>query len=213
MLLYCITDRVQFPGTERERWERVLERVTEAASSAIDFIQLREKDLPAAQLEFLARAAVEKVRSFGGPTRLLINSRTDVALAVGADGVHLRSKDVTPTDVRRIWRLAGRKNDPVIAVSCHTDPEVVAAKEQGADFVVFGPVFEKKNAPATQATRLEQLAASCRHGIPVLALGGITIESAASCIQAGAAGIAGIRLFQSGDLRQTVKRLRSLTSG
>jgi thiamine-phosphate pyrophosphorylase len=216
VLLYYITDRTQFHGTEHDRWERLLERIAEAASSAIDFIQLREKDLPPRELEVLAHAAVERVRGSGAQTRLLINSRTDVALATGADGVHLRSKDVSPADVRSIWRVAN-KRDPVIAVSCHTELEVVTAKKTGADFVVFGPMFEKKdpsfptspNIGERWGSPLEQLRSASQHGIPVLALGGITVESAGSCIQAGSAGVAGIRLFQQGNLLSTVNSLRA----
>jgi len=216
LLLYYITDRTQFPGTEQERRERLLDRIALAASCDINFIQLREKDLSARELEALARTAVEKVRASGRRTRLLINSRTDIALAAGADGVHLRSKDISPTDVRSTWRMAGSKIEPVIAVSCHTEPEVVAAKKYGADFVVFGPVFEKRNlvSPTSPQIRgncgtpLDQLQSACQHRISVLALGGVTLENAKLCIQAGAAGIAGIRLFQQGDLTKAVKRLR-----
>jgi len=216
LLLYYITDRTQFPGTEQERRERLLERIALAASCAIDFVQLREKDLPARELEALAHAAVEKVRASGSRTRLLINSRTDIALVAGADGLHLRSNDISPTNVRSIWQMAGNKIEPVIAVSCHAEPEVIAAQKHGADFVVFGPVFEKKdvlvptppNIGEKCGTPLEQLRSVCQHGIAVLALGGVSLENVKLCIQAGAAGVAGIRLFQQGDLANTVKQLR-----
>jgi thiamine-phosphate pyrophosphorylase len=206
VLLYYITDRTQFPGTEGERRERLLEKIAQAASCGIDFVQLREKDLPARELEYLAAAAREKV--LASRTRLLINSRTDVALAVAADGVHLRSKDLSPFEVRRIWRLAGQNTDPTIAVSCHTEVEVAAAREKGADFVVFGPVFEKKGSSEVRASGLEQLRSACGHGIPILALGGVTLENARECVEAGAAGVAGIRLFQEGNLVNAVKALR-----
>jgi thiamine-phosphate pyrophosphorylase len=206
VLLYYITDRTQFPGTEAERRERLLEKIAQVASCGIDFVQLREKDLPARELEYLARAAREKIRSSG--TRLLINSRTDVALATSADGVHLRSKDLSPAEVRGIWRLAGRNTDPIIAVSCHTEAEVASAKENGADFVVFGPVFEKKESSQVRANGLEQLRVACSHGIPILALGGVTLGNARECVDAGAAGVAGVRLFQEGEVVNAVKNLR-----
>jgi len=206
VLLYYITDRTQFPRTEEERRERLLEKIAQAASCGIDFVQLREKDLPTRELEYLARAAGEKIGSSG--TRLLINSRTDVALATNADGVHLRSKDLSPSEVRRIWHLAGRNTDPIIAVSCHTEAEVAAAKEKGADFVVFGPVFEKQGSSEGRADGLEQLRSACGHGIPILALGGVTLENARECVEAGAAGVAGVRLFQEGDVVNAVKHLR-----
>src|SRR5438128_12112578 len=91
---------MRFPGRERERRERLLTRIAEAARSGVDFVQLREKDLSSRDLEDLAREAVTRIRAISGNTRLLINSRTDVALAAGADGVHLRSKDVSPEEVR-----------------------------------------------------------------------------------------------------------------
>ena len=208
LLLYYITDRSQF-GTEPNRQTRLRERIAEAVGLGVDFIQLREKDLPARDFELLARAVTKALRATRGSTRLLINSRTDIALAVEADGVHLRSHDVSPIEVRRIWREAGQTNEPVIAVSCHTEAEAADAKKNHADFVVFGPVFEKKDAPEVPATGLDQLRSACRHGVPVVALGGVTVQNAHLCTQAGAVGIAGIRLFQDGDLAATVKKLRA----
>lgn len=210
MLLYYITDRTQFPGEERERREPLLRRIAEAACCSVDFIQLRERDLASRELENLARAAVETIRASRGKTRLLINSHTDIALAAGADGVHLRSKDISPSDVRRTWKLAGRLDAPTVAVSCHTEADVIAAKNSGADFVVFAPVFGKTGVRGAPVAGLEQLRSACQHGIPVLALGGVTVENARSCTVAGAAGVAGIRLFQEGDLTEAVKTLRSL---
>jgi thiamine-phosphate pyrophosphorylase len=211
LLLYYITDRNQFHGTAPERRERLLQRITEAARCGVDLIQLREKDLTTRELESLARAAVNIVRSSGGATRVLINSHTDIALAAGADGVHLRSRDISPGEVRSVWRLAGRTASPTIAVSCHTEAEAIAAKNSGADFVLFGPVFEDKDRADVQSYGLRQLRSACQHGIPVLALGGVTVNNARTCIKTGATGVAGIRLFQQGDVAETVKRLRALS--
>jgi thiamine-phosphate pyrophosphorylase len=208
VLLYYITDRRQFPGDERERRERLLHKIGEAALCGVDYVQLREKDLSGRDLETLALEAMERIRASGGETRLLINSRTDVALAAGADGVHLRSEDVSPEEVRRIWRTANGVEEPVVAVSCHTQAEVAAAEKAGADFVVFGPVFGKKDAPEMRASGLELLSPACRSKIPVFALGGVTGENAAMCTNAGAKGIAGIRLFQENNLAATVAKLR-----
>ncbi len=205
LLLYYITDRKQFPGSAFEQCEHLLERVAEAARSEVDYIQLREKDLSSRKLEEFSRAVVDTVRKSGSNTPMLVNSRVDVALAVEADGVHLRSHDISPADVRRIWWSAGRRTEPVVAVSCHSQEEVEAAKAGGADFVVFGSVFGKGGAPGTG---IPALRAACTHAIPVFALGGVTVDSARSCVEAGAAGIAGIRLFQAGDLREIVRNLR-----
>lgn len=205
MLLYYITDRKQFSGSEAEQRERLLAKVAEAARAGVDYIQLREKDLSSRELEGLARAAIDAVRRNGGKTRLLINSRTDVSLAVGADGVHLRSSDVSPADVRRIWRSAGLATEPVVAMSCHSESEVMVAKAAGADVAVFGPVFGKGDTPGTG---IPALRAACARGIPVLALGGVSAENASSCIDTGAAGIAGIRLFQGSTFATIVTSLR-----
>ena len=210
MILYYITDRSQFPGDECERRARLLERIAEATRCGIDYIQLREKDLSGRDLETLARAAAEIIRQAGETTKLLINSRSDIALAIGADGVHLHSRDVSPEDVRKIWQRAGMNHKPLIAVSCHTQEDVTQAKDAGAQFVVFGPVFEKRAAPLDRPTGLNQLRSACQLGVPVFALGGITIQNAESCMQAGAVGIAGIRLFQEEDLGAIVKKLRAL---
>jgi len=200
LLLYYITDRKQFPGNEPERRERLLEKIAEAVRHGIDYIQLREKNLSGRELEDLAREAAQMIRTSGSKTQLLINSRTDIALAVGADGVHLRSSDISPNDVRKIWRDANGGKDPVIAVSCHTEAEVIGAKQSGADFVVFGPVFEKSELAEIHVAGLQGLRSACRHDIPVLALGGVTLTNAHSCVEAGAAGIAGIRLFQKNEI-------------
>ena len=212
MLVYYITDRAQFAGNEDQRRRQVVERIRWAARCGVDFIQLREKDLGGRELEALAGTAVEAIRGGGHKTRLLINSRTDIALAAGAAGVHLRAKDISPAEVRRVWRNAGIESEPTVAVSCHTQPEVIAAESAGADFAVLAPVFEKQNRARTAGAGLEALQQACRQPIPVLALGGITLANANSCLHAGAKGIAGIRIFQEGNLEETVLRLKALAS-
>ena len=207
LISYYITDRTQFSGPEHRRRELLTERIVQAARAGIDYIQVREKDLSSRELDELARVLVQKVREVANATRILINSRTDVALAAGADGVHLRSSDVSPADVRRIWSAASAGSTPIVAVSCHTEHEVVAAKIAGADFVVFGPVFGKA---ATQGVGLSGLRAACEHGIPVFALGGVNLENYKSCLEAGAAGIAGVRLFQDGNVSATLTQLRKV---
>lgn len=213
-LLYYITDRNQFPGNEDQRRRKLLEKISEAASCGVDYVQLREKDLCSRELESLAKAVVEAIRNSAVrelATRLLINSRTDVALAGQADGVHLRSNDISVRDARFAAKFAqNRKHMPqgeawIIAVSCHSEEEVRIAANDGANFVVFAPVFEKKG---STPAGLEALRRSCQYEVPVIALGGVTTENAQSCLQVGAAGIAGIRLFQENDISQVVHRLR-----
>ena len=214
MLLYYITDRTQFSGDEATRCRRLLDKIAEAARAGVDFIQLREKDLLTRELEALAQAAVRVIGENSQlKTRFLINSRTDVAIACGVDGVHLRSHDISPREVRRIWTgEAGarvrERNSPVIGVSCHTTAEVVHAASEQASFAVFGPVFEKKDDLEARLTGMEALQEACSQKIPVFALGGITLENARSCVQAGAAGVAGIRLFQDNAVARVVEKLR-----
>jgi thiamine-phosphate pyrophosphorylase len=212
VILCYITDRSQFPGPESARRKRLLQEIAEAARARVDYIQLREKDLPTSDLEELAREAMKillATRNSPLATRLLINSRTDVALAAGAHGVHLRSDDISPRDVRAIVRLAARHSPLatrhfVVGVSCHTLDEVAHAA--GADFALFGPVFEKDGKQSRSG--LDLLRRACRKRIPVLALGGVALENAQTCLAAGAAGIAAIRLFQQNDIAGVVRRLR-----
>ena len=215
MLLYYITDRTQFPGDENSRRHALLRKIAEAARCGVDLIQLREKDLATRELETLALAAVRTIRENSPRTRLLINSRTDVALSCGADGVHLRSDDVSPTEVRAVWERGrdaptGEKKTltPCIAVSCHTLDAVTRAASEAADFVVFAPVFEKKTAPGTPLAEVATLREACHGPVPVLALGGITLDNAQICVAAGAAGVAGIRLFQENDIAEVARKLR-----
>jgi thiamine-phosphate pyrophosphorylase len=206
-LLYYITDRAAFSGSEPERRRVLLGKIGEAALAGVDYIQLREKDLPSRELEFLARDAVSMIRGVArSRTRFLINSRTDVALAVGADGVHLRSEDVACSDVRAAWNLSSASAaDPVIGVSCHSVSKVERA---AADLAVFGPVFGKKDSVGGGVTGLDGLRAACLTNTPVFALGGVTLENFHSCIEVGAAGIAGIRLFQENDIAAVVRAIR-----
>ncbi|HTD24338.1 MAG TPA: thiamine phosphate synthase [Terriglobales bacterium] len=213
MLLYYITDRSHFPGTEIQKRERLLVTAQAAARAGVEFIQLREKDLTGRELEALAGDLTQALQSFP-ETRLLINSRSDIAIAAGAHGVHLPANDISADEARTIFTKAGVQH-PIIAVSCHTFAEIVQAESNGADFAVFGPVFEKegKKISAAGLATLHQVcnrppAVSAR--MPVLALGGVTLENASACLASGAAGIAGIRLFQTDDPASLVGELKKL---
>jgi thiamine-phosphate pyrophosphorylase len=221
-LLYYITDRSQFRGDEQTRRRALLAKVAEAARAGVDYIQLREKDLSGKELDMLARDALTAVRDGTRPrtenrelrTRLLINSRTDVALATGADGVHLRAGDLSPREVRAVVEFSAHRPPPTdhffIAASCHTVADVLRAESEKADFVVFAPVFGKRGAAATPGAGLAALREACQANIPVLALGGVTLKNAAQCLQAGATGVAGIRLFQENKIEDVVRALRVL---
>jgi thiamine-phosphate pyrophosphorylase len=213
LLLYYITDRAQFPGDESARQRALLKKIAEAVRCGIDLIQLRERDLATRELEALGHAALRVVRPPGSEnreltTRLLINSRTDVAIVCGTDGVHLRSDDVSPSEVQKIWARAEHSSRALVSVSCHSAPEVARAASEGADFAVFAPVFEKKDASQASPAGLIGLREACRQKIPVLALGGIALKNAGACLDAGAAGVAAIRMFQENDIAEVVRQLR-----
>jgi thiamine-phosphate pyrophosphorylase len=209
MKLYYITDRSQFGGNGREQERRLLEKIAECAAAGVDWVQLREKDLSTRALEELAAKAIAAMGGSG--TRLLINSRIDVALACGAHGVHLPGNDLAASEARAILRQTGAA-EPVIGVSAHSAAEIASAEAHGADFAVFAPVFEKSG--LTNPEGLVQLRRVCNRQdaaqppMPVLALGGMTLENVQHCIAAGAAGIAAIRLFQDNDVLVGVKKLR-----
>jgi thiamine-phosphate pyrophosphorylase len=217
MLLYYITGRRQLAGTAEQQRVRLLSLLAQAAQAGVDLLQLREKDLAAGELECLAREAMAAVGASPATrqaTRLLVNSRTDVALAAGCDGVQLTSADVGASAARQIF--SGAQRPCVIGMSCHSVAEVSRAAEEGADFAVLGPIFEKNTVPGIAPLGLAKFAEACRKAaevrrarpMPVLALGGVTLENAQACLDAGAAGIAAIRLFQEHDLATIVAQLR-----
>ena len=211
MLLYYITDRKGFPGSESERRTSLLRRIADAARAGVDYIQLREKDLAPDELRRLARAAVTAIRAISATTNLLINSSVDIAIAAGADGVHLPAGSPLPSKIRAAWFQSG-VGEPLIGVSAHSVEDVLQAQTQGANFAVLAPIFEKV-ATGTKGIGLDVLREAClRSHAAVFALGGVSLSNAPACLDVGATGLAGIRLFQQGDVAETVRQLRELTS-
>jgi len=202
MLRYAITSRALYPGDELEQQAALLRQARRWVTNRIDLIQLREKDLPAAAIAALAREILHDIAEASSPTKLLVNSRPDIAIAIAtaAHGVHLTAApdELTPAQVRHVYASANRPA-PIITVSCHTPEDVDRARLNQADVIVFAPVFEKVagDKTITPGQGLSRLRAACLAAspIPVYALGGVTLENAAACLDAGAAGIAGIRLF------------------
>jgi thiamine-phosphate pyrophosphorylase len=201
MVRYAITTGGY--GLPQAGTESILKQVHRLAQAGLEFLQLREKHLPAGELANLAREILAILASYPTSTRLLINARADVALAIGAHGVHLTSTpgSLTPTQIRTLYRTHGLPA-PTISKACHTRAEVTAAFCDPPDLILFSPVFGKtlhlaEGRHDLPGTGLEELATACAlaHPIPVLALGGVTELNKQSCLHAGAAGIAGIRLF------------------
>jgi len=171
MKRYCITDS--------------LEVAARAARDGVELIQIRAKELSGRALTELVRGAVAVAGS-----NVLVNTRTDVALACGAGGVHLPAGSMAPNTIRRIT-----PSGFLIGVSCHTIQELQAAEREGADFAVFGPIFASITKAVTPIGVDELRRATSSVRMPVYALGGVTRENAPLCVEAGAAGVAGISLF------------------
>jgi thiamine-phosphate pyrophosphorylase len=202
VLLYAITSRNLLPGTEPERQAALVELARKWAQGGVDYIQIREKDLPVLNLMALTRRIVKTVRAESPNTRVLLNGPAEFALPVGADGVHLpASISIRAADeAERLFQRLGRQ--AIVSRACHSLEEIREAPD--VSLIVFAPVFEKVGEQDPRpGVGLSGLAAACRAAAPtpVIALGGITTRNAADCITAGAAGIAGIRLFLGDDWR------------
>lgn len=215
MLLYAITNRHLLSGSESDRRSSLLTLAAQWASRYIDYIQIREKDLAPNELRELAQAIVSAVREINQTTKVLLNGPAAIALASGADGIHLPS-DAPPNaaaEARALFAQSGR--EAVVSHSCHSIPDVLKIREESQrdphataanTLILYAPVFEKViAAPSSSDQPPEKLpgqgldalraAVHAAGNIPVLALGGITSENAPTCLAAGAAGIAAIRLF------------------
>ena len=199
-LLCYITDRRQLRSVSLPAVIR------ETVRAGVDIVQVREKDLTSRELIALVEEALSATREPGmGGARVVVNDRVDVALAGGADGAHLAAHSMPVQVVRRFVPRAF-----VIGVSCHSLGEAMAAESGGADYLVLGPVFETPSklgyGPPLGLEKLRNVTSRIR--IPVLALGGITVDRIRPCLEAGASGIAGIRIFQ--DCESVQERVREL---
>ena len=217
-LLCYVTERRSLTEVNpAEQLQALLSKIEAAAEAGVDWIQIREKDLAGRDCSSLTHEALQRAaKSSAGKTsttRILVNDRFDVALAERAGGVHLGEKSLPLAEAKRIVEKRGERKDFLIGVSCHSLEAAKAAASGGTDYLFFGPVFATPSKAAFGAPQgLDRLAEVCRAvSIPVLAIGGITLDSAADCFAAGASGIAAIRLFQhSRDMPSLVQPLRKL---
>jgi thiamine-phosphate pyrophosphorylase len=198
-LLTLVSDRRRLPGRELPALAR------EAAEAGVDRIQVREKDLPGRSLHALVTDIV--AAASGTATRVLVNGRPDVAVAAGAHGVHLPEEGLPLAATRRAF--PGLE----VGASRHSVEGARRAEDEGADFVFLGPIFATpgKEHAALGLGPLEEAARSLR--IPVHAVGGIDASTARLAIEAGARGLAAIRVFLQGPIAETVRALRGAGHG
>ena len=220
LILCYITDRSSFRAApQNSRTELLLERIGSLSAAGIDWIQIREKDLSGREYSTLARDAIgrisRRISSAGPQTRLIVNDRLDVALAERAGGIHLGEQSLPAAEARRLLLASSTaqtvSGDFLLGVSCHSLEAAKDATADGADYIFFGPVFATPSKAAYGTPqgigRLGKVCASV--SIPVLAIGGVTVENAPSCLAAGASGIAAIRLFQDApDAASVIRALR-----
>lgn len=199
MQLYAITDRRLFA-----HYETLVTQASIWAAGGVDYIQIREKDLATDDLIDLTSKIVRAVRRAGGKTRVLLNGAVEAAEAAGCDGVHL------PSGLPAAAIDQAKARMDMVSISCHTMAEIEMAREHGATLALFAPVFEKRiGEDVISGEGLGALAAACRVAspMPIFALGGVHAENARDCVDAGAAGIAAIRLF-AGDGWKVLSSLR-----
>lgn len=197
MQLYAITDRRLFATPAA-----LADQAALWAKSGVNFIQIREKDLAVEELSALAVRIIRAVRAAGSHTHILLNGSAELAAATGCDGVHLTAGLLGSAITDAGTALVRVVPHPLISISCHTLSEIERARDAGATLALFAPVFEKRSGEKiVPGQGLNVLTQACRIAgpMPVFALGGVGARNAQNCIEAGAAGIAAIRLFASGD--------------
>jgi thiamine-phosphate pyrophosphorylase len=219
-----VTDRKSLnPATAQTGASNLLENIRTAVEAGVNWVQIREKDLPPRELLELARQAVQVAAERGGgnpgPAQMILNDRLDVALAAGAQGVHLGHESLGARDAIRWCRAGNAPAGFAIGVSCHSLEEAREAESAKANYIFWGPIFETPSKMKFGAPQgLVKLAEICRAvpNMKVVAIGGVNAENAASCIQAGASGIAAIRMFQDSDhskeINNVVASIHNLSS-
>ena len=211
-IIYLITNGATSSKTtpDSEEFSHILTLVQAAVTADIPLVQIREKALSASVLYELTRRAVAVVEN--SSTHLLVNDRLDIALAAGAHGVQLTSQSLPTATIRE-----ASPPEFIVGVSTHSLAEAEAAKSGGADFILFGPVFHTESkrgfGDPQGVTKLAEIVRSVSD-LPVIAIGGVTIDSVRQCASSGAAGIAAIRLLANPDtLGATASEIRRVWNG
>ena len=203
-VICMITAAIQAGGDD----ERALvERVGAAARAGVHLIQIRQPQMEGRALNRLVERSVLAAK--GTAARILVNDRADVALVVGAHGVHLRSGSMPAARVRAI-----APRGFVIGRSVHSADEGARVGQEGnLDYLVFGTVFRTRSKPGIAAVGIDALAAACAGvAIPVLAVGGMTLSRLGTVARAGAAGCAAVGLFADCPLEQMPSVVRQALS-
>jgi thiamine-phosphate pyrophosphorylase len=206
--LCYVTDRKVLSGSADEQIRLLLEKIEAAARAGVDCIQIRERDLSGRALMELVRSTMRRVPS---SCRILVNDRLDVACAADAGGVHLGEQSLPVREAKQFLKERKLPQDFLVGVSTHSLEAARAAETNGADYIIFGPVFPTPSKLAYGSPQgVEKLAEVCSAlSIPVLAIGGITASNSLECATNGAAGIAAIRLFQdNSDIQRLVSLIR-----
>jgi thiamine-phosphate pyrophosphorylase len=217
-ILCYVTDRRSLPlATSADAHDLLFQSVERAAAAGADWIQLREKDYSGKEWEELVRESVRRVARVKSAARIFVNDRVDVALVCGAGGAHLSETGIPVAEACRLsddfFSRHGRQRDFLVGVSCHSLGAALGAARAGADYIYFSPIFfTPSKASYGPPQGVERLATICNAvSIPVIAIGGITPQNASDCFQAGAAGVAAIRMFQdSTDLTEMLRTLHDV---
>jgi thiamine-phosphate diphosphorylase len=206
-----VTDRKALAGDRS--LPALLDVIRAAADAGVDWVQIREKDLPARELFALVREAVAFVSVRSGSFRarsikVIVNDRVDVALAAGAAGVHLGHASAPAREVVSWCRAGNASADFLVGVSCHSLEGAQEAQSAGASYTYFGPIYETPSKiPFGRPHGVEELAQVAKAvSIPVIAIGGVNKSNAPECIRAGAAGIAAIRMIQDASEASALKK-------
>jgi thiamine-phosphate pyrophosphorylase len=222
-LLCYVTDRQALRiANPADSLAALIQKIEEVVAAGIDWVQIREKDLPARELASLTRRTVAIAAKYSAtrsaPVRVLVNDRLDVAIAEQAGGVHLGETSLPVAEAKRLVESALRKQaidqSFMIGASCHSIEAAKSAERDGVDYIFFGPIFPTPSKAAFGAAQgVTRLAEVCRAvAVPVVAIGGIDIDNANLCLQAGGASLAAIRLFQDApDAVFTVGQLHQLS--